>query len=648
MARAATMDFFARQDDARRRTGLLVFFYGCAVAMIIATVYFAIHWAVRTFLAQPDAPPAPLWDPTLLLWVGGSTLAIVGIGSAVKIAQLAQGGSAVAEMLGGRPIAPDTTDPAERRLLNVVEEMAIASGTSVPAVYVLDEERGINAFAAGFTLNDAVVAVTRGTLERLTRDELQGVVAHEFSHILNGDMRLNIKLTGVLHGILAIALVGYALIRSVRFSGSSRRNSKGGGGGLVLALLAAGVTLWVIGYIGVFFANLIKSAVSRQREFLADASAVQYTRNPEGIGGALKKIAGLSAGSRIQNNHASEAGHFFFSNGGASSLAGWLATHPPVEERIERILQQPVTRASGGDTPPPLPSPAATAGFAGGAPAPAARTLRRGAMLEHTGEVRPERIAFARQVLESLPERLHTAAHDLAGARALLYGLLLSDDAAVRERQQMRLAREEDPAVGAALEAAGPEIRALHPVQRLPLAELCIRTLRALPDGEVQRFIDHLDAAIAEDGAVDLFEFTLQHMVQRHAGAAHARRADPPIRHHRLAEVGGALTTLLSCIARWDAPDEAAARTAHAAAGRDLDGVGPLAPAGACGLPGVAQALDELALAAPAVKRQALEACVRCVGADGRVSVEEAQLLRAIADAMDCPLPPPVPGALAA
>ncbi len=269
------MDFFASQDRARRNTGLLIFYFVIAVALIIVSIY-AVLAAAFVGFADPRTGVTP-WSAELFLLVALGTIAVVSLGSLYKTYSLSSGGRAVAEMFGGRLIDPTTSDPQQRRVLNVVEEMAIASGTPVPPVYVMADERGINAFAAGFAPSDAVIAVTQGTIDNLTRDELQGVVAHEFSHILRGDMRLNIRLMGVLYGILVISMIGWIIFRSTAGGGRMyARNDKKGGNPLPLV----GLALFVIGYVGVFFGKLIKSAVSRQREYLADASAVQFTRNP--------------------------------------------------------------------------------------------------------------------------------------------------------------------------------------------------------------------------------------------------------------------------------------------------------------------------------------------------------------------------------
>lgn len=326
------MDFFEAQDVARRRTRLLVILFVAAVVLIILIIYIVVH-----YLRGPR--PGEVIDPVLLAVVAGGVVLLVGTGSGYRTLQLRRGGPAVAELLGGRRISPTTTDPAERRLVNVVEEMAIASHIPVPAIYVLDNEEGINAFAAGHSPTDAAVTVTHGTLQALTRDELQGVIAHEFSHIFNGDMRLNLRLMGLLFGILLLAVLGRILLytgpRGAYRGGTNRR---GGGGGQIVLI---GLALLLVGYIGVFFGRLIQAAISRQREYLADAAAVQFTRNPQGIAGALKKIgASLEAGgpgAQIANAHAEEANHLFFARGIGGLATRLFASHPPLVERIRRI-----------------------------------------------------------------------------------------------------------------------------------------------------------------------------------------------------------------------------------------------------------------------------------------------------------------------
>lgn len=323
------MDFFQRQVKAKQRTKLLVAYFVIAVMCIIAAIYVAavLIFHYTGYGRSPEAPMPELtfWDPQLLLYVVLGTLGVVVIGSVYKTLALAKGGSSVAESLGGQLVSTEPGNPDERRLCNIVEEMAIAAGVPIPKIYVLPDEQGINAFAAGHTPEDAAIGVTHGSLTLLSRDELQGVIGHEFSHILNGDMRLNLRIMGIIFGIVCLSVIGRVLIYS--------RGGRGRQGANPLMFL--GLALIVIGAIGLIFGRLIQAALSRQREFLADASSVQFTRNPAGLSGALQKIGG--AGSRIDSPHAGETSHMFFSNGLAKPFLGAFATHPPLDERIRAI-----------------------------------------------------------------------------------------------------------------------------------------------------------------------------------------------------------------------------------------------------------------------------------------------------------------------
>ena len=324
------MNFFEHQDRSRRQTRWLILVFAVAVLAVIAVVDVVLLLSLGLLSAEEGVPlfSRDSLSANLNVLLGGAvaTGALIGFASLYKSLALRGGGGQVARSLGGTLVDPDSRDPLRRRLVNVVEEIALASGVPVPEIYVLEQEAGINAFAAGYSPSDAAVAVTRGTLEQLDRNELQGVIAHEFSHILNGDMRLNIRLIGVLFGILVLALIGRRILYHSHYLGRSR-NSEG------VAILGAALALVAVGYVGLFFGRVIKSAVSRQREYLADASAVQFTRDPESISGALKKIAVNSQHSYLMTD-TEEVGHMLFGPGRSMNL---LATHPPLFQRIHRI-----------------------------------------------------------------------------------------------------------------------------------------------------------------------------------------------------------------------------------------------------------------------------------------------------------------------
>ncbi len=620
------MDFFGHQDLARRRTSWLVVLYMLAVAGIIL----ALYAVVAVLFATTDAAEGDsLWHPEAFFWVAGGVLVVVLSGSFFKTAQLAKGGTAVASALGGRPVAPNTTDGDERRLLNVVEEMALAAGVAVPQVYILDHESGINAFAAGFSPRDAVIGVTRGCVQQLSRDELQGVIAHEFSHIVNGDMRLNIRLMGVLFGILMITIIGRILLRTAYFSGGggrSRGDSKRGGNPLPIL----GLAMIIIGYIGVFFANLIKSAVSRQREYLSDASAVQFTRNPSGIAGALRKIGGHSTGAKVANAHASEASHMFFGNALGSSLIGLFATHPPLQERIRRL---------DPDTNPQIAAlaaaPRATAAGAAGGLTAGLSGFAPGAG-SSAGTVN---LAAARSVLDQVPDALRDSVHDPVGARSLIYALLLSTRPDVLARQQ-KAVRSMDPPAASHLEALAPRLRALPAGARLPLAELAVPALKTLPRRDYQAFRSTMQTLTEADDQIDLFEYALQHMIVRHAEPAFGRVSSAPVRYRKVEQVLPACQSVLASLAAWGTDDAVAAAACYQAGMTTLNGQTATFDPAKASLAGVDKALNTLADASPQVKRRVLEACTSCVMADGRIPPPQAELLRAVADAMDVPMPP--------
>lgn len=613
------MDFFSAQEAARKRTSWLVALYALAVMGIIVSVYLVLALGLTT-QSETDREVS-LWMPELFWGVAAGVSVLVFGGSLFKTLQLSQGGAVVARALGGQLIAPNTLDAGERRLINVVEEMALAAGTSVPQLFVLNDEPGINAFAAGFTPRDAAIGVTRGCIEHLSRDELQGVMAHEFSHIVHGDMRLNLRLMGVLFGILMLTIIGRVLLRTAFISGGGRSRSDKKQGGNPLPLI--GLALIVIGYIGVFFANLIKSAIARQREFLADASAVQFTRNPSGIAGALKKIGGLAQGARVNNAHAAEASHLFFGEALGRGLIGIFATHPPLPERIRRLDPAFNSDIAAMMRPPPLDGGATANGLAMGfAP----------------GEAQ---LDAAAGLLRRLPPALRDDIRRTVGARALVYALLLAPDAAVLAAQ-MRLLETGDPEAYRELATVRTRLSETPPEARLPLADLTVPALRTLSHAEYVRFRETVTALIEADAKIDLFEFALSQMILRHIEPAFGRAHTATIRYHSVEQALSACATVVAALAIHGTQSAAEAAACYETGMRRLQrrAAPPPLESRHASLNEVSEALKMLSECAPRVKRQVLDACSACVMADGHVALEERELLRTIADAMDVPMPP--------
>lgn len=655
------MNFFEHQEQARRKTTTLVVLFALAVILIVTAIYFVAMAAwnfyavnqVQRHLAERSADVQPTWWKfDVLLVVLAATLVVVGSASLMKISSLRAGGCQVAAWLGGRVVHPDTQNPAERRLMNVVEEMAIAAGVPVPQVFVMEFEQGINAFAAGYSPDDAAVAVTAGCLHGLTRDELQGVIAHEFSHILNGDMRLNIRLIGILYGILVIGMLGLGMLRAAAYSGGGRR-----GKGSPVPILVIGLALTVIGYIGVFFGRLIKCAVSRQREFLADASAVQFTRNPGGIVGALRKIGGLTAGSRVDSPAAEEASHMFFGNALREGLffGSMLSTHPPLEQRIRRIdptfdgqfphfVVQPRDSAAERIETGAISFDAGAAALPAARPAAARFRLNPDHVVGYVGAPNDAHLSHGASLIAAIPDSLRGAAHEPFGAVALIYALLLDRDDEARQAQLAALSAHADAALVAEARRLLDETAALDPRARLPLVDMSAAALRELTREQAQELIANVRRLIEADRKVTMFEFALRTTVQRHMGPALGKPARRTVQFYSTTGVMSDCVVLLSALSHAGQPvvDEAArAFAAGVSRLRTSRAVAPtLLPRSACTFEAMEHALNRLAVAAPAVQKQVIDACAYCVAVDGAVTVLEAELLRAIAHTMGCPMPP--------
>ncbi len=635
--------FFEHQDRARRHTSRLIFLFGLAVIALVLGLYLLA--AVATGFRGTDPRTQQLvfeivWlDPLLMIHVGLLTLVVVGGASLYRVHQLSGGGRVVAEGLGGRLLHSDSNAPLEKKILNVVEEMAIASGIPTPPVYFLDHEEGINAFAAGFSPSDAVIGITRGCAQQLSRDELQGVVAHEFSHIMNGDMRLNIRLMGVLYGILVIGMIGYFLLRSSLWAGAaSRRNSRDNS---VIVMVAGGVALMALGFVGTFFGNLIKASVSRQREFLADASAVQFTRNPDGIAGALKKIGGFEAGSKIESPAAPESSHLFFGQALSSGLNSLFATHPPLAERI-KILDpswQGAMIETGADA--TSSHSAAAAGFAGDGTAAAFA----GSAIDQMGRISTAHLDYAVRLLRELPPAVKEAAHDPFAARAVVYALLMDADPESRELQLGILDAKGEAGVPELTRKLLPDVERLGPAHRLPLIDLALPALRDLSISQYKRFQGLVQDLVQADQRIELFEWTLQRILLTHLAPNFEGVRRPGRRLRSKQQLRQVLETILSSLARAGSLSESAMRESVASAGRTLVKAElQLRSEDEVGLASLDEALGLAASLDSRAKEHLLRACAQVIAADGEVADSEAELFRAIGDSLGCPVPPLLPG----
>jgi Zn-dependent protease with chaperone function len=693
------MDFFGHQDKARSNTRRLVFLFGMALLLTNAAIYFALACIFRlihlTFGSHAGHFSGPwlaklstyfagggMWSWELLGWVTVGVFSVMILGCGYKLWQLSGGGAAVAELLGGRLLDLNTRDADERRLLNVVEEMAIAAGLPVPDVYLLEDECGINAFAAGNSTSEAAIGITFGALKLLSRDELQGVVAHEFSHILNGDMRLNTRLIGWFHGIMGLVILGRILTLSFLYRErpasmvwGSHRRGRGTGGPFLHPMFIPAFVLGAIciaaGSVGAFFARIVKSAVSRQREYLADAAAVQFTRNPGGLAGALKKIGGLRWRSMLDSARAEEASHMYFSNGVRPRWFRFTATHPPLIKRIqqlepdfdgrfkpvslERVLSESraaaAYRREGTDKNVDFARLSAVIGPAAAAQemlyAKAARESRPSASSQTPKVVllpaiNARHLDYAGVLLRSIPDLLTLSLREPSGAVAIVYAMVCSKDPDRRASQLEAIAGNADQGILHETTRLLPQVDQVDPGALLPMADLAIRALRQLSPDQYEVFRANLRSLIEADEQIDLFEYMLEKMIVRHLDPGFRAVRRPPTQYYTLQPLIPACAVLLSGLARIGHDSEEAAEAALYNGAAKLGPERPidLLPLEYCNLPQIDAAIQQAVEASLPVKKRIFEAMVCAAATDGRLNRREAELLRAIADALDMPLPP--------
>ena len=608
------MNFFRAQDEARGRTTKLVALLVLAIVVLAGSLYVLAVLGQQKLVRGGETE---WFQPKLFLATAGTALVVILGGSLLRIAELSKGGGAIAERLGGRLVGATTKDAAERRYLNVVQEMALASGLPVPLCYVIDGDETINAFAAGNTPQDAAVGVTRGALRNLTRDELQGVIAHEFSHIGNGDMKLNLRIIGTVAGLTALAQLGYIIVRIGLNSGSSRKNN-------LWPLAVAGLVVVLVGLGGVFFARVIQASVSRQREYLADASAVQFTRNPLGLASALRKVAGLSGARREASSAELEAQHMFFA-GSAGFLESLFSSHPPIGERIRRVDpafdghipdvtpvaapadDEPVSGLSGRAvaTPPPLPAPA--------------RAVPTDLQIQDS-------VGF-RGVI---PGALREASEDPVSAMAVVLGLILRRDPAQRAAQ---LAQAEALAGGEVVREArrlDALLRAVPAGSRVALLDLSMPALRQLSSAQEAAFKQALERAgyEAEDGLIVLL---IQASIRRYLS-----RWDMNVTP-RAGDLAAACGLVLSAVVQTSGEDPAAQARAYVlgAGVLGMAGLSPtMVPPASVDLAKVDEALAVIAGQGVPARRRFVRAIGAAMLHDGRAEPAEVEIVRAVADSL--------------
>lgn len=624
------MNFFEQQEKARRKTGLLVFYFFLAIFLIIVTLDLIVLGIVlysgdyNIFDAlSPSSPgniPLSKTIPAekifhlmfqIALIVSPIVIAIIGIGTLIRLFTLRSGGIAVAELAGATPLAPNPSDLNEKKFMNVVEEMAIASGLPIPKLYVMQNENSINAFVAGLRPSDTVLVVTKGAITQLNRDELQGVIAHEFGHIFNSDMKISVKLIGLLAGILLLGQLGIFILRSLQIR-SSRSSKKDSGGALFILLLGLG--LFLVGYIGLFFGRLIKAAISRQRELLADSCSIQFTRNPFGLVGALQKISKFSDGTYLKTSHAEDISHLCFCPSLPILFADLLSTHPPLNERIKAIDPEGLYQ----NTPPEktLSAPAKKSPLN-------VSSLQIGvfAVEQSIGNPTQAHIDFAANLLDSIPEPLLNAARDPNLVQTLYYEILTMNNPKTEQTTLLSSA-----------------IKNLDPRAVLPLVDLSIPAFKIKSPAERRAILEKLKT-ISLVEKPDLFEFAFFGIIGKNVEDRTPQELKP--KYDNFEAVLPELTTLLSyVIATNDQSDDIQAQRFTIAAQKLTSN--PLTPIKIQNIDPekLLPALKTLNLLTPLCKEKLLHVCLEAIQDDQKISLTEAELVRGIAACLDCPIPP--------
>ncbi|HCE1574551.1 TPA: M48 family metallopeptidase [Vibrio parahaemolyticus] len=612
------MDFFHHQDTARQRTGLLVMLFTLAVLAITGLVSVISIGIYFYFTGEPFTTQSII-SYCLLSFVG--VLLVVSISSFIRLSELnANGGRGVAESIGGKLISTDTSNAKHRQLLNVVEEMSIASGIPVPPVYVMTEEHGINAFAAGMSIDDAVIGVTQGALDAFSRDELQGVIAHEFSHILNGDMRLNTRLIGALFGITCIAHFGHLILDNSNSTRHVSRSSSDSNKGFAVIILIAIVCL-VLGWLGTLFGNMIKAAISRQREFLADASAVQFTRNDQGIAGALKKIGSNVQGSTLNTKASDEMSHMMFGQSKLSGFSSLFATHPPLDERIRRIepnwdgiyAQHSHAQSTAFDN-------EQVSGFAVGGGSPASQSASPSEQLSETGQ----------QLISQLPPELVDIAREPYSARFIAFALIFDGSDIQREMIKSYVPLASQSTLLPWLDYDLP----LH--LRFPLLELALPALKSLSEAQKISLCKVLRELSETDNQYSLAEWCVINLLEKQLLASFGF-----IKQHKtLKQLEESVFWLLRELA-WVSHSQAdkAQRAYHCALAHLGFPEVKLEPANSNWHLSRA-ALELLLQLKPKDRRMFVKACRLAIESDGEITVAEGEIYRVIACFLEVPEPP--------
>jgi len=617
------MNFFEHQDQARYKTKWLLFLLTIAVVSVILILTIML----AAYMALSDESTRDIIQ-SFNFYFNWKSLAVISLVVFIfillvswsKKSELSHGGKVVARKLGGKLLSSGTDDVQAIRLLNIVEEMAIASGLPVPQTYLIPED-SINAFAAGTNINNAVIGITSGALQHLNRDELQGVIAHEFSHILNSDMRLNIQLIAILHGLIIIGLMGDILYES----GRRNKLEKGASGAMLFGSL-----IMLIGFIGTFFGKLIKASINRQREFLADASAVQFTRNPNGISTALKKIGALKQKSKISHANAQEFSHMFFAKSSSKSIFNLMASHPPLTKRIlaidpswdQKFEKIKLKQTSSQNT--------TTQGNE-------VKPSNLQTLIATSGIITQKNIDQAHKIITSIPTVIKKNASNSFGARAIVYSLLITHNKDSKQQFEI-LDNYADAEVAKLTKKLQPDIYKLDIKYRLPLIELTIPTFKLLSEQQYETFKQTINHLIQADKKISIFEWSLTNIIFESIEQEFTNKEEK-IGTSNLYKLKEHVSLVLSTMAHAGNKDSDIAKEAFIAATTEQILVRfPFIPKQDISFKKLGKAIEKLQLLKPLEKEKLLKTCAICIAHD-KITHRETELLRAFSSILGCPMP---------
>ncbi len=631
-------NFFENQKHVRSQTkSLIALFIATLTAMIfsfyaLATIVF-VYWG-RIFKKTNSfslLEPGAIINYKLLTFISVVILSIIILGTFYRLIRLRSGGVGVAKMLGGVLVLPSTQSPNERILLNIVEEMSVASGIPVPQVYVLTLEPTINALAVGTNPSDSVIGVTQGALDLLSREELQGLIGHEFAHIFNGDMKLNLKLIGFISGILVFTTLGRMLIEkhAKRISSDPKWNP----------LFFLGWALVVLGFVGVFFSRIIKSIVTPQREFQADEASARFTRNPEALAKVLDKIA-QTPSQKLLSPYAEETSHLMFETP-VRNVGGIFDTHPPLQVRIKRLVPNFKMVRS------------ATKKFVQKKSKRTPENIFRkderfdilpGRLRNRFGTLGFESLALAEVIIESIPPRLIEKARENSGAQALCLAMMFQPS---QKEDALKIIRAElGPKLATEVEEVYKDASKIEKNFRLPLLTICLPALRLMEKDRYEKYQTALERLVELEGDI-VFEFCLMRLIEKAFAPPNLRSSS----YYSVRDYSEDVLTILKFASHTGSHGSEMSLTNFQSALDRLNHVAhkPLKKVHVESefaiLPDrkkMSVALRNVNRLGPFEKSALLLACATAISVDDRMTTEEMDLVRALSATLDTPLPPNV------